>query len=69
MIDRTGLSGKYDFVVRYKGRWDRDRNAEDLDPMPPLDRSLIEELGLRFEAAKGPVKVLVVDQVAKPSAN
>jgi uncharacterized protein (TIGR03435 family) len=69
VIDKTGLTGKYDFVLKYKGRWDRDRPADDLDPTPPMDRALQEELGLKVEAAKGPVKVLVIDHVEKPSEN
>jgi uncharacterized protein (TIGR03435 family) len=31
--------------------------------------SAIQELGLRFESAKGPVKVLVIDSVQKPKEN
>ncbi|HEY5381284.1 MAG TPA: TIGR03435 family protein [Acidobacteriaceae bacterium] len=69
VIDKTGLTGKYDFVLKYKGRWDRDRQADDLDPLPPLDRALQEELGLKVETAKGPVKFLVIDHVEMPSAN
>jgi uncharacterized protein (TIGR03435 family) len=69
VIDKTGLTGKYDFVLKYKGRWDRDRSADDLDPTPPMDRALQEELGLKVEAAKGPVKVLAIDHVEKPSEN
>lgn len=69
VIDRTGLTGKYDFVLKYKGRWDQDRPADDLDPIPPMDRALTEQLGLRVEAAKGPVRVLVIDHIEKPSAN
>jgi uncharacterized protein (TIGR03435 family) len=69
VINRTELTGKYDFVLKYKGRWDRDRPADDLDPTPPMDRALQEELGLKVEAAKGPMKVLVIDHIEKPSAN
>jgi uncharacterized protein (TIGR03435 family) len=69
VIDKTGLTGKYDFVLKYKGRWDRDRKADDLDPTPPMDRALQEELGLKVEAAKGPAKVLVIDHIDKPSEN
>ena len=69
VIDQTRLTGNYDFVLKYKGRWDRDRNADDPDPTPPMDRALQEELGLKVEAAKGPVKVLVIDRVDKPSEN
>ena len=69
VIDKTGLTDKYDFVMKYKGRWDRDRNADDLDPTPPMDRALQEELGLKVEAAKGLSKVLVIDHIEKPSEN
>jgi uncharacterized protein (TIGR03435 family) len=69
VIDKTGLAGKYDFVLRYKGRWDRDRPGDDMDTLPPLDRALQEELGLKIEAGKGPDKMLVIDHVEKPSEN
>jgi uncharacterized protein (TIGR03435 family) len=69
VIDKTGLTGKYDFVLKYKLRWDRDRPADDLDPTPPMDRALQEELGLKVVTAKGPVNVLVIDHVEKPSEN
>jgi uncharacterized protein (TIGR03435 family) len=67
--DKTGLKGKYDFVLKYKGRWDRDRPADDPDPTPPMDRALQEELGLKVEAAKGRVKVPIIDHIDKPSEN
>lgn len=69
VIDKTGLTGKYDFVLKYKGRWDRDRKADDLDPAPPMDRALQEQLGLKLEPAKGPTKLLVIDHIEKPSEN
>lgn len=69
VIDKTGLIGKYDFVLKYNGRWDTDRNADDLDPTPPLDRALQVQLGLKVEAAKGLTKVLVIDHIDKPSEN
>lgn len=64
VLNKTNLTGNYDFVLKYKGRSDHDRDPEDLDPMPPIDKALAEELGLRVEAAKGPVKVLIVDHIA-----
>jgi uncharacterized protein (TIGR03435 family) len=69
VIDKTGLTGKYDFVLKYRGRWDQDREADDLDPTPPMDRALEEELGLKVQAAKGPVKMLIIDHIDKPSEN
>ena len=68
-MDNTELTGKYDFVLKYKGRWDQDRPVDDLDPTPPLDQALQNELGLKVEPAKGPIKVLVIDHIEKPSEN
>ncbi len=36
---------------------------------PAIQASLREQLGLRLDAAKGPVEVLVVDRVEKPTGN
>ena len=69
VIDKTGLTDKYDFVLRYKGRWDSDRPADDPDPTLPMDQALQQVLGLKLEAAKGPLKVLVIDHVEKPTEN
>jgi len=45
-------------------------------PLPPIDpsgpsifRALQDQLGLRLESAKGPVDVLVIDHVERPSEN
>jgi uncharacterized protein (TIGR03435 family) len=69
VFDKTGLTDKYDFVLRDEyGRY-RDRPATDTDPAPPMERALQEQLGLKVETAKGPVKVLVIDHIEKPSEN
>jgi len=69
VIDKTGLTGNYDFVVKYRGRFDRDRPADDTDPMLPLDSAIQRDLGLKVENAKGPIRVLVIDHIEKPSEN
>jgi uncharacterized protein (TIGR03435 family) len=69
VVDKTGLKGKYDFVLRYKGRSDQDRSSDDVDPTPPLDRALQNELGLKIEPAKGPTKLLIIDHIEHPSNN
>jgi len=39
------------------------------DPVPSLFTAVQEQLGLRLESAKGPVDVLIVDSVQKPTEN
>jgi uncharacterized protein (TIGR03435 family) len=69
VVDETGLPGKYDFVLKYGVATDRDRAADDLDPRPPLDQAIQDELGLKLERKKGSVPWLVIDHIEKPSAN
>lgn len=69
VVDKTGLTGKYDFVVKYRGRFDRDRPADDDDPTLPLDSAIKAQLGLQVEPAKGPIRVLVIDHIERPTEN
>jgi uncharacterized protein (TIGR03435 family) len=59
VVDRTGLTGAYDFTLT----WTPDQSA------PSIFTAVQEQLGLKLEASKGPVDVIVVDQVEKPEAN
>jgi len=37
------------------------------DPGPDIFTAMQEQLGLKLESAKGPVEILVIDQVERPS--
>jgi len=74
IVDKTGLTGKYDARVL----WIPDNmKPEDLANIPaefrPEDVSLFtameQQLGLKLEAQKGPVRVVVVDSIEKPAEN
>lgn len=74
IVDKTGLTGKYDVTVR----WMPDgMKPEDLEKYPkeerPEDVSLFQAMekqaGLKLEATRGPVQVVVVDSIEKPSGN
>lgn len=69
VADKTGLSGKYDFILRYHGTQLSDRDADDMDPLPTLDVAIRDQLGLKLEPAKGAVQILVIDHIEKPSEN
>jgi uncharacterized protein (TIGR03435 family) len=76
IVDRTGLVGKYDFVLHWTPDVSQDPNffpagaGQPPDPMgPSLFSALQEQLGLKLESGKGPVGVIVIDHVEKPSGN
>ena len=69
VMDKTGLTGKYDFVLRFHETRLSDRDADDMDPLPTLDVAIQDQLGLKLEPAKGPKQVLVIDHIEKPSEN
>lgn len=63
VIDNTALTGSYDINLE----WSSDQNP---DSAPESIFSAIrEQLGLRIEATKGSVNVVVVESVERPSAD
>lgn len=61
VVDKTELPGGYD--VNFE--WEAEPAAESLSPS--IFTALREQLGLKLESTKGPVKVLVVDSAQKGS--
>jgi uncharacterized protein (TIGR03435 family) len=66
VVDKTGLTGEYDFDFRYA----EDQAASSPDSeLPDFLTALREQLGLRLEVQQGPVDVIVIDRAQKASAN
>jgi uncharacterized protein (TIGR03435 family) len=67
IVDRTGLSGTYDFKLEATllSRINRDPDAGDLT----IFTAVQEQLGLRLEPQRMAIQVFVVDHVEKPSSN
>jgi len=72
VIDNTGLSGRYDFDLEFSpderlwgGALPRPENSD----KPDLFKAIQEQLGLRLEAARGPVSTIVIETVEHPSEN
>jgi uncharacterized protein (TIGR03435 family) len=81
VLDKTGLKGQYDITLH----WRPDPGVflsgpggiplDVVDPEPPdpngpsLFTAIQEQLGLKLKSQTGPVQVLVIDHVEKPSEN
>ncbi len=73
VIDKTGFAGLFDLQLDFVP----DETTPAMPPPPPdsgisgasLPQALRQQLGLQLESTKGPVEVIVVDHVEKPSAN
>ena len=80
VVDKTGLTGEYDFALDYTpdnmpmpphGASDGGPKPEtQVDPGGPSIFTAVEEqLGLKLEATKGMVDVIVIDHIDLPTEN
>jgi uncharacterized protein (TIGR03435 family) len=72
VVDQTGLTGKYDFILDFTPYLpDPAKNMDGTRPDTTaiLKAALNDELGLKMTGGKAPVDVLVVDHVEEPSQN
>jgi uncharacterized protein (TIGR03435 family) len=77
VVDESGLSERYDFTVTFTldpAQMTRlggapTPAAENPDAAPDVFTAFQQQLGLKLEATKAPVDVMVIDKVEKPSEN
>ena len=68
VVDKTGLSGSFDIEITFE-----DEESLKLFPgatqreAPALFTALQDQLGLKLESSRGPVEVLVIDAVERPT--
>jgi uncharacterized protein (TIGR03435 family) len=67
VIDKTNLTGKYDLSIRWAA--DSAGSASDAEALPSIFTAIQEQLGLKLEATRAPVHVLIIDHIESPSAN
>lgn len=82
VVNRTGLSGRFDIRLRYtpdestpgifqllQRQKARLQLPDDQEPGPTIFTALQDQLGLKLEATRGPREFLVIDHAERPSAN
>jgi bla regulator protein BlaR1 len=78
VLDKTGLTGNYDFKLEWTPDLGQQQpGAKEIagtetappDSGPTIFTALQEQLGLKLESTKGPVEMLVIDRVEKPTEN
>jgi uncharacterized protein (TIGR03435 family) len=82
VVDKTNLTGKYDINLEYTPDQGQilgpppGGGPNGLPSLPPIDpngpslfTALQEQFGLKLESQKGPVEMIVVDHIERPSEN
>jgi uncharacterized protein (TIGR03435 family) len=78
VIDRTGLTGRYDMSVRFQAEMALSPFAQPsplpvetiaASEFPPIRQAIREQLGLRLERTRAPVEVIVIEHVERPTEN
>ena len=67
VTDRTGLNGIFDAQLE----WTPIESARSTSATEPVSlfAAIQEQLGLKLERGRGPIKVLVIDSVERPTPN
>ncbi|HMD50934.1 MAG TPA: TIGR03435 family protein [Bryobacteraceae bacterium] len=77
VVDKTGLTGKYDVTLHWSPDDmqlaqlppDAPKPAPSDSSGPSIFTAVQEQLGLKLESQKGPVEMMVIDRAEKPSEN
>jgi len=67
VVDRTGISGAFDFNLKWA--YDTGAASSDAPTGPSIFTAIQEQLGLKLEPDKAPVRVLVIDRLEMPLEN
>jgi len=67
VINRTGLTGAFDFVLTLETPSDPTAASQDLDSS--IITAFQEQLGLKLETTKAPGEFVIIDRVERPTEN
>jgi uncharacterized protein (TIGR03435 family) len=63
VIDRTGLTGPFDFTLEHV------YDPAEEDDLVTIAQRTVRALGLKLERSRGPVEMIFIDHLERPSAN
>jgi uncharacterized protein (TIGR03435 family) len=69
VIDKTGLTGKFDIVLEFAPDQVVSGQAGESSDVPGLVTAIEQELGLKLVSSRGPRDFMVIDHIDRPSAN
>ena len=70
ILDKTNLNGKYDVELQWTPESVEMRSGPSSEQdIPDIFTALQEQLGLKLQPAKGPVRMFVIDHIERPSDN
>lgn len=76
VVDKTGLTGKYDWYLKWasaqqemEAHSSQDNGSAPDSDAPGLITALHDQLGLKLEPSKEPVQVVVIDHLDPPTPN
>jgi uncharacterized protein (TIGR03435 family) len=72
VVDKTGLTFRYDFTLQFMpddAAIQPSSSAIPADLPPSIFTAIQDQLGLKLESGKGPVEIIVIDHVDRPSGN
>jgi uncharacterized protein (TIGR03435 family) len=63
VIDKTGLTGNYEFTLRYNPQPGTDQQSD----QPSIFAALEEQFGLKLQPERAPLEALVLDRIERPT--
>ena len=72
VVDRTGLDGRFDFNLQWTPSLPPpgpNGNVAVTETGPSIFTALQEQLGLKLESQRGPIRVIVIDRLERPTPN
>jgi bla regulator protein blaR1 len=78
VVDHTGITGNYDYTVKFSSAALDQKFAQEAGAPPPANpydsgpsifTALEEQLGLKLEMTRGPVEIYTIEHIEEPSEN